>query len=85
MPFSQQNDALCGQYDKHVIVHGNSACSAGEAAGAGATGLVHIRVQEGGAIDAPKQLKEGLTEQQCHDLIAKCDAQPVCPCNCSAS
>ena len=62
---------------KHAIVNGNSGCSAGEAAGAGAKGLVHIRVQEGGAIDAPKQLKEGLTEQQCQDLIAKCDAQMV--------
>lgn len=58
-------------------LHGQLSCIADEAAQAGAKGLVHIRVQEAGAIDAPNQLKEGLTDEQCQSLIAKCSAQPV--------
>lgn len=54
-------------------------CAADEAAAAGAKGLVHIRVQEGGTIDAPKQLKESLTEFQSQNMLAACNAQPVSP------
>jgi hypothetical protein len=43
----------------------------------GAAGLAFIRVQEGGAIDAAKPIKEGLSAEQAAALIAAAGAQPV--------
>ncbi len=50
---------------------------AGEAQAAGAAGLVYMRVGEHGSIDAAKPVKEGLSEQQSQDIIARTSAQPV--------
>jgi hypothetical protein len=44
---------------------------------AGAAGLAFMRVLAGGAIDAAKPIKEGLTEQQVADLLAATQAQEV--------
>jgi len=43
----------------------------------GAAGLAYIRVQEGGAIDAAKPIKEGLNADQTAALIAAAGARPV--------
>lgn len=48
-----------------------------EAVAAGAAGLAYIRVLEGGAIDAAKPVKEGLSEAQVAALLAAAGAQPV--------
>ncbi|KAI8466369.1 MAG: aspartyl-tRNA synthetase [Monoraphidium minutum] len=49
---------------------------ANEAVAAGAAGLAFIRVQEGGAIDAAKPIKEGLNEAQAAALVAATGAKP---------
>ena len=56
-----------------------AAAAAGEAVAAGAAGLVYMRVGEGGAIDAAKPVKEGLSEGQVGALLAATGAQPVRP------
>lgn len=43
----------------------------------GAAGLAFMRVLGGGAVDAAKPIKEGLTEQQLADLLAATQAQEV--------
>lgn len=48
----------------------------GEAGAAGAKGLVYIRVQEGGDVDAAKPVREGLTEDQKESIIKKTEASP---------
>lgn len=50
---------------------------AGEAVAAGAAGLVYLRVEADGGIDAAKPVKEGLSEQQYQALLASTGAQPV--------
>ncbi len=50
---------------------------AGEAVAAGAAGLVYVRVGEGGAIDAAKPVREGLSDEQAAALLAATAAQPV--------
>jgi aspartyl-tRNA synthetase len=50
---------------------------AGEAVAAGAAGLVYVRIEADGGIDAAKPVKEGLTEQQVEALIASTSAQAV--------
>ena len=40
---------------------------------------MYVRVGEGGAIDAAKPVKEGLTEAQVQALLASAAAQPVRP------
>ena len=49
---------------------------------AGAAGLVYVRVDEGGVIDAAKPVKEGLTEAQAQALLVSTAAQPVRPLRC---
>lgn len=44
---------------------------------AGAAGLVYVRMGEGGAIDAAKPVKEGLSPGQVDALLAATSAQPV--------
>lgn len=48
-----------------------------EAVAAGAAGLASIRVQEDGAIDAAKPIKEGLSDAQAQQLLQAAGAQPV--------
>jgi hypothetical protein len=50
---------------------------AGEATAAGAGGLVYIRVEAEGAIDAAKPVKEGLSDGQRAALLQACGAQEV--------
>ena len=55
----------------------NSVGVAGEAQAAGAAGLVYIRVEEQGSIDAAKPVREGLSQQQTQDVLASSSAQQV--------
>jgi hypothetical protein len=57
--------------------------AAGEAVSAGAAGLAFVRVLAGGAIDAAKPIKEGLSEGETAALLSACGAAEVCPA-CSA-
>ncbi len=43
---------------------------------AGLGGLVYARVQDGGALDAAKAVKEGLSPEQQAALVAACEAEP---------
>lgn len=48
-----------------------------EAVAGGAAGLAYVRVLEGGAIDAAKPIKEGLTGEPLAQLLEACGAQTV--------
>lgn len=50
---------------------------AGVAAAAGVTALASIRISEGGAIEAAKAIKEGLTPEQQAAIIERCAAEAV--------
>ncbi|CAD7695632.1 unnamed protein product [Ostreobium quekettii] len=47
-----------------------------EAVKCGAKGVVYIRVQEGGQINAAKNVVEGLSQEQKEELLRLCEAQP---------
>ena len=54
-----------------------SLLPAAEAQAAGAAGLVYLRVGEGGAVEAPKPVLEGLTPEQLAAVLQAAGAQPV--------
>ena len=49
----------------------------GVASRAGAAGLVYMRHEAGGKIDAAKPVQEGLTDEQKAAVLSTCSSEPV--------